>query len=70
MKRKTLEVLIYSIRGLYMASLDCNYPSLWKENKANSGTEDNAKSGEVGTREVGQQSDLSRGQSSTQGGKF
>ena len=32
-------------------------PSLWKENKANSISEDDAKSAEVGTRETGYQSD-------------
>ena len=32
-----------------------------KENKASSGAEDNAKSVEVGTREVGHRSDLSGG---------
>ena len=31
----------------------CKDPSLWKENKASSGAEDNAKSAEVGTGEAG-----------------
>ena len=39
-------------------------PSLWKENKANSGAKDDTKSVEVGTSEAGHQSDLSGGQSS------
>ena len=44
----------------------CKGPSLWKENKVSSGAEDDAKSEEVGTREVGHPSDLSGGWSSTQ----
>ena len=45
-------------------------PPYEKENKASSGAEDDAKSAEVGSCEVGYQSDLSRGQSSAQVGKF
>ena len=39
----------------------CKDPSLWKENKASSRAEDNTKSAEVGTYEVGHWSDLSGG---------
>ena len=45
-------------------------PPYDKENKAISGAEDDAKSAEVGTHEVGHRSDLSRAQSYTQAGKF
>ena len=43
----------------------CKDPSLWKENKASNKAEDDTKSVEVGTHEVGHQSDLSVGRSST-----
>ena len=43
---------------------ECKDPSLWKENKASSGAEDDAKSAEVGTHEVGHWSNLSGGRSS------
>ena len=55
---------------LNITILLCKYPSLWKENKASSTAEHNAKSVEVGTRKAGHWSDLSGGQSSTQVGKF
>ena len=45
-------------------------PSLWKENKVSSRAEDDDKSAEVGTHEVGHRSDLSRGQSSMRVGTF
>ena len=48
----------------------CKDPSLWKENKSSSGSEDDAKLVEVGTHEVGHQSDLSGGQSFAQVGEF
>ena len=48
----------------------CKDPSLWKEDKAISRAEDDAKSAEVGTCKVGYQSNLSSGQSSTRVGKF
>ena len=48
----------------------CKDPYLWKENKASSRAEDDAKSLEVGTHEVGHWSDLSGGQSSVQVEKF
>ena len=45
-------------------------PSLWKENKASSGAEDDAKSAEVGTHEVGYWSDLGGEQTMCKWEKF
>ena len=49
---------------------DVRIPPYEKKNKASSGVEDDAKSAEVGTCEVGQWSDLSGGRSSARAGKF
>ena len=56
------------VRGVFASHFKDS--SLWKDNKASSGAEDDAKSVEVGTHKVGHWSDLSRGQSSGRVGQL